>query len=101
MSVSIVGALLIGILVGRTLVPVVLQATEPYEHLKAFTEVLAQIEKHYVEETKSIDLIHGAIRGMLATLDPHSGYMPPDVYKEVQVETKGKFGGGRDSDRDS
>lgn len=93
MSVSIVGALLIGILVGRTLVPVVLQATEPYEHLKVFTEVLTQIEKHYVEETKSIDLIHGAIRGMLATLDPHSGYMPPDVYKEVQVETKGKFGG--------
>ena len=63
MSVSIVGALLIGILVGRTLVPVVLQATEPYEHLKTFTEVLAQIEKHYVEETKSVDLIHGAIRG--------------------------------------
>ncbi|HHZ83950.1 MAG TPA: S41 family peptidase [Nitrospirales bacterium] len=93
MSVSIIGALLIGVLVGRTLVPVVLQATEPYEHLKTFTEVLAQIEKNYVEETKSVDLIHGAIRGMLATLDPHSGYMPPDVYKEVQVETKGKFGG--------
>lgn len=93
MSASIVGALLIGILVGRTLVPVVLQATEPYEHLKTFTEVLAQIEKNYVEETKSSDLVHGAIRGMLATLDPHSGYMPPDVYKEVQVETKGKFGG--------
>ncbi len=93
MSLSIVGALLIGILVGRTLVPGVLQATEPYEYLKVFTEVLTQIEKNYVEETKSIDLIHGAIRGMLATLDPHSGYMPPDVYKEVQVETKGKFGG--------
>ena len=91
-SASIVGALFIGMLVGRTLAPVV-EATEPYEHLKTFTEVLAQIEKSYVEETKSIDLIHGAIRGMLATLDPHSGYMPPDVYKEVQVETKGKFGG--------
>ena len=92
MLIGIVGALLLGVLVGRALVPVV-QATEPYEHLKTFTEVLAQIEKSYVEETKSIDLIHGAIRGMLATLDPHSGYMPPDVYKEVQVETKGKFGG--------
>ena len=90
--IGIVGALLLGVLVGRALVPVV-QATEPYEHLKTFTEVLAQIEKSYVEETKSIDLIHGAIRGMLATLDPHSGYMPPDIYKEVQVETKGKFGG--------
>lgn len=93
MSVSIVGALLIGILVGRTLLPGVLQATEPYEKLKTFSEVLAIVERDYVEETKSVDLIHGAIRGMLATLDPHSGYMPSDIYKEAQVETKGKFGG--------
>ncbi len=91
-SVTIVGALLIGVLIGRTMVPIV-QATEPYEHLKTFTEVLAKIEKSYVEETKHIDLIHGAIQGMLGTLDAHSGYMPPDVYKEIQVETKGKFGG--------
>src|SRR6266849_6647163 len=68
-------------------------ATETYEELKTFTEVLALVQKHYVEEVKTKDLVYGAIRGMLTTLDPHSAFMPPDVYKEVQVETKGEFGG--------
>jgi carboxyl-terminal processing protease len=54
---------------------------------------LDHVKKHYVEDVKTKDLIYGAIRGMLATLDPHSAFMPPDVYKEVQVETKGEFGG--------
>src|SRR5436309_3586265 len=67
--------------------------TATYEELKTFTEVLAHIQKHYVEEVKTKDLVYGAIRGMLATLDPHSAFMPPDIYKEVQVETKGEFGG--------
>ena len=49
--------------------------------------------RHYVDETKPKDLIQGAIRGMLATLDPHSAYMTPEMYKEMQVETKGEFGG--------
>jgi carboxyl-terminal processing protease len=46
-----------------------------------------------VDETKPKELIQGAIRGMLATLDPHSAYMTPEMYKEMQVETKGEFGG--------
>lgn len=68
-------------------------ATETYEELKTFSEVLTQIQKHYVEEAKTKDLVQGAIRGMLATLDPHSAYMTPEMYKEIQVETKGEFGG--------
>jgi len=68
-------------------------ATETYEELKTFSEVLTQIQKHYVEEVKPKDLVQGAIRGMLSTLDPHSAYMTPDMYKEIQVETKGEFGG--------
>jgi len=68
-------------------------ATETYEELKTFSEVLTQVQKSYVEETKVKDLVQGAIRGMLATLDPHSAYMTPDMYKEMQVETKGEFGG--------
>ena len=51
------------------------------------------MQRHYVDETKAKDLIQGAIRGMLATLDPHSAYMTPEMYKEMQVETKGEFGG--------
>ncbi|MBM4132470.1 MAG: PDZ domain-containing protein [Nitrospira sp.] len=68
-------------------------ATETYEELKTFSEVLTQVQKHYVEEVKSKELIQGAIRGMLSTLDPHSAYMTPEMYKEIQVETKGEFGG--------
>ncbi len=68
-------------------------ATETYEELKTFSEVLTQVQKNYVEETKVKDLVQGAIRGMLSTLDPHSAYMTPDMYKEMQVETKGEFGG--------
>jgi carboxyl-terminal processing protease len=68
-------------------------ATESYEELKTFSEVLTQVQKSYVDETKVKDLVQGAIRGMLSTLDPHSAYMTPEMYKEMQVETKGEFGG--------
>lgn len=68
-------------------------ATETYEELKTFSEVLNQVQRHYVDETKTKELVQGAIRGMLSTLDPHSAYMTPEMYKEMQVETKGEFGG--------
>src|SRR5438093_2457994 len=68
-------------------------AVETYEELKTFSEVLTQVQKHYVDDIKVKDLVQGAIRGMLATLDPHSAYMTPEMYKEIQVETKGEFGG--------
>jgi carboxyl-terminal processing protease len=64
-----------------------------YEELKTFTDVLGLLQKEYVEEKSSKDLIYGAIKGMLETLDPHSGFMPPNVYKEMQEETKGRFEG--------
>ena len=68
-------------------------ASETYEELRTFSEVLTQVQKHYVDDTKVKDLVQGAIRGMFSTLDPHSAYMTPDMYKEMQVETKGEFGG--------
>jgi carboxyl-terminal processing protease len=64
-----------------------------YEDLKIFTDVLGLLQKEYVEETNSKDLVYGAIKGMLETLDPHSAFMPPNVYKEMQEETKGRFEG--------
>jgi len=64
-----------------------------YEDLKVFTEVIGLLQKEYVEETKSRDLVYGAVKGMLETLDPHSAFMPPEVYKEMQEETKGRFEG--------
>jgi carboxyl-terminal processing protease len=69
------------------------QTDEMYKKLKVFSDVLSIIQKNYVEETKPEELIYGAINGMLRTLDPHSSFMMPDMYKELQVETKGSFGG--------
>ncbi len=66
---------------------------ESYKELKVFTEVLSAIQKSYVEPVKGEMLIKGAIHGMFSTLDPHSSYMSPDVYKESQIDTKGEFGG--------
>lgn len=79
--------------IGRLSVRSVSAAGEGYEELKTFTEVLSMVRKNYVEEVKTKDLVYGAIKGMLNSLDPHSSFMPPDAYKEMQVETKGEFGG--------
>lgn len=84
----------VGISIGRLSVGSVSAAAgEGYEELKTFTEVMSMVKKHYVEEVKTKDLIYGAIRGMLSSLDPHSSFMPPDAFKDMQVETKGEFGG--------
>ena len=88
----VVVALVLGVMLGKGWERTG-HATETYEELKTFSEVLTQVQKNYVEETKVKDLVQGAIRGMLSTLDPHSAYMTPDMYKEMQVETKGEFGG--------
>ncbi|MGH7428632.1 MAG: S41 family peptidase [Candidatus Methylomirabilaceae bacterium] len=66
---------------------------DSYERLKVFTEVLSLIQANYVEETKPRELIYGGIKGMLETLDTHSSFLPPDIFKEMQVETQGSFGG--------
>lgn len=66
---------------------------EIYEDLKVFTEVLSAVQKNYVEEVNSKEMIRSAIRGMLSSLDPHSSFLTPEAYKEMQVETKGEFGG--------
>jgi carboxyl-terminal processing protease len=68
-------------------------STNIYDDLKIFTDVLGFVQKDYVEETNSKDLVYGAIKGMLETLDPHSAFMPPNMYKEMQEETKGRFEG--------
>ena len=64
-----------------------------YENLQVFSDVLDYVKENYVEEVENEELIEGAISGMLRTLDPHSSYLDPDAYKELQVETKGSFGG--------
>ncbi|HEY5996073.1 MAG TPA: PDZ domain-containing protein, partial [Candidatus Deferrimicrobiaceae bacterium] len=69
------------------------QATVAYNKLKLFGEVLSVIQNSYVEEPATDNLIQGAIKGMVQTLDPHSSYLTPDMLKQVEVETRGAFGG--------
>ncbi|MBI1999769.1 MAG: S41 family peptidase [candidate division NC10 bacterium] len=66
---------------------------DTYEKLKVFTEILSLVQSNYVDEVKSRELIYGAVKGMLETLDPHSAFMPPEIFREMQVETQGIFGG--------
>jgi carboxyl-terminal processing protease len=64
-----------------------------YSRIKTFTESLSLIRKNYVEEVEEKDLVYGAIKGMLISLDPHSSFMPPEAFKEMQIDTRGEFGG--------
>ncbi|WP_282011285.1 S41 family peptidase [Nitrospina watsonii] len=66
---------------------------ESYDKLKVFSEILALLESNYVEMVDPQRLIEGAIQGMLKTLDPHTSYLPPDSFKQMKVDTSGKFGG--------
>jgi carboxyl-terminal processing protease len=66
---------------------------DTYNKLKVFSEILSLIESNYVESVEGNTMIDGAIRGMVKALDPHTSYLPPVSYKEMQVETTGKFGG--------
>jgi carboxyl-terminal processing protease len=67
--------------------------TLPLEDLRTFTEIFAKIKNDYVEPIEDKTLLENAIRGMLAGLDPHSAYLVPDDYKELQAGTSGEFGG--------
>ncbi|GAB4534554.1 MAG: S41 family peptidase [Thermodesulfovibrionia bacterium] len=66
---------------------------ESYKRLKVFAEAITLLKENYVEEIDDKQLIYGAIKGMLSSLDPHSSFMTPEAYKEMQVDTKGEFGG--------
>jgi len=66
---------------------------ETYKQLELFARVLSYVQNNYVEPVQEQQLIHGAIKGMLDTLDPHTLFMPPEVFKEMKIDTSGEFGG--------
>jgi carboxyl-terminal processing protease len=66
---------------------------DTYKELQTFANVLAIVQKNYVEPVSTKELINGAITGMLGSLDPHSAYLTPDLYRDLEVETRGSFGG--------
>ncbi len=66
---------------------------DTYKNLKVFNEALDIIDKNYVEKVDPKSVMQGAINGMVKSLDPHSTYLTSDMYKELQTETRGSFGG--------
>ena len=64
-----------------------------YKQLEIFANVLSILQDNYVEEIDTKDVLNGAIRGLLFSLDPHSSYLPPEGFKELQEETQGSFSG--------
>ena len=66
-----------------------------YEKMALFTKVLEQVREHYVDPTKTSyqDLVYGAMRGMLQSLDSHSQFLDPEMYEDMKDDTAGEFGG--------
>ncbi len=69
------------------------KSSQRYENLTLFNKVLHFIQQNYVEQPSDEKLIRGAIRGMLETLDPHSNLLAEEVYRDMKIDTSGKFGG--------
>jgi carboxyl-terminal processing protease len=79
---------------GKTAAPTTADSQQDrYENLELFQKVLHFVETNYVDPVKNKELIYGAITGMLEKLDPHSNFLPPDVWKDMKIDTTGKFGG--------
>ena len=78
----------------QTLSPTAYAAVaDTYRQLNLFGDVFEKIRNDYVEKPDEAKLIEGAINGMLAALDPHSSYMDAKEYRDMQVQTRGEFGG--------
>ena len=69
------------------------ESAETYKQVKLFGDVFERVRADYVEEVSDQELIEAAIRGMLASLDPHSSYLDPKSFQDMRVQTKGEFGG--------
>lgn len=82
--------LIAGILIGQGMVQA---KPDTYDDLKMFTQALELIKRNYVENPDTRELIFGALKGMVSSLDPHSSFMPPKAYKEMDMDIRGEFQG--------
>jgi carboxyl-terminal processing protease len=83
----------LGILMGAMIPSLRAIPEKIYKSLDLFSKILYIVEKEYVEPVDGEGMVYGAIKGMLGTLDPYSVFLTPDVYKELKVDTVGRFGG--------
>ncbi|MEL6280028.1 MAG: S41 family peptidase [Pseudomonadota bacterium] len=77
----------------ETRIDAVAQSGDGFQSLTLFGDIFERVRAQYVEEVEEKDLVETAINGMLASLDPHSSYLPPQSFEEMQEQTKGEFGG--------
>ncbi len=85
--------LILSILIFNFIITPVFSKSELYEKIDLFGEVLNNIKKDYVDEVNQSEIMDSAINGVLQSLDPYSAYMSPELFKEMQTDTKGEFGG--------
>ncbi len=90
---TVAGVLLTTQVAGPLIAEETKHSTSVYEQLDLFGDIFERVRSQYVEEVDSEKLIQAAISGMLTSLDPHSSYMPPDAFADMQVQTRGEFGG--------
>ncbi len=89
-------ALALALIISLALLParaLASQEAELFEKLKVFSQVVSEIQGKFVEAPDNEEVLDGAIRGMLSTLDPHSSYLTAEEFKEFQQETSGSFFG--------
>lgn len=82
-----------GVLAERNAAAPASGSTLPLKELRSFTDVFAKVKEDYVKPVTDKELLDNAIRGMLDRLDPHSGYLDRDEFKQLEIDTSGKFGG--------
>ena len=85
--------LILSLLILHLTVTSVFSKNELYEKIDLFGEVLNNIKKDYVDEVNQSEIMDAAINGVLQSLDPYSAYMSPELFKEMQTDTRGEFGG--------
>lgn len=92
-SGTVAGLLLTSQIAGPLIADEADRKKSTYEQLDLFGDIFERIRSQYVEEVDEADLIESAINGMLTSLDPHSSYLPPQDFDNMQVQTRGEFGG--------
>jgi len=85
--------LIISIFLTNFLSPIASSNNDLYEKIDLFGEVLENIKKDYVDDVNQAEMMDSAINGVLQSLDPYSAYMSPELFKEMQTDTRGEFGG--------
>ncbi|MBI4669498.1 MAG: PDZ domain-containing protein [Elusimicrobia bacterium] len=83
----------IGLFIAGASYSLVLSGESPYEKIRILIDILDQVQTNYVETVELKDLVYGAARGIVQTLDPFSQFLLPEALKDMKIETEGEFGG--------